>query len=82
MEQLKKLVVEFGAKLLKRMPNPEDCPTDITPYYCRENKQMYHVSNIILYTTDSNRLIKYNMEHLKAFHISWFMECAQKHTII
>eukprot|EP00102_Acyrthosiphon_pisum_P020186 XP_016657396.1 PREDICTED: BRCA1-associated RING domain protein 1 isoform X4 [Acyrthosiphon pisum] len=82
LENLKKLVVEFGAKLLIRMPNPEDCPTNIIPYHCRNNDEMFHVSNIILYTMDSNRLIKYNMKHLKAFHISWFMEAAQKYNII
>jgi len=82
LENLKKLVVEFGAKLLIRMPNPEDCPTNIIPYHCRNNDEMFHVSNIILYTTDSNRLIKYNMKHLKAFHISWFMEAVQKYNII
>lgn len=84
LEQLQKLVVEFGAKLLKRMPNPVDCPTNIIPYHCRKNKDMYHVSTIILYTRfrDSRRLIKYNMEHLKAFHISWFLEAVQKHTIM
>jgi len=81
LEHLKKLVVEFGAKLLIRMPNPEDCPTNIIPYHCRNNDQMFHVSNIILYTMDSNRLIKYNMKHLKAFHISWFMEAIQKYII-
>ncbi|KAL4141790.1 hypothetical protein QTP88_004360 [Uroleucon formosanum] len=81
-ENLKKLIVEFGAKLLIRMPNPEDCPTNIIPYHCRNNDQMLHVSNIILYTVDSNRLIKYNMKHLKAFHISWFMEAVQKYSII
>ncbi|CAI6366935.1 unnamed protein product [Macrosiphum euphorbiae] len=82
LENLKKLVVEFGAKLLIRMPNPEDCPTNIIPYHCRDNDEMFHVSNIILYTMDSNRLIKYNMKHLKAFHISWFMEAVQKYNII
>ncbi|XP_060865629.1 BRCA1-associated RING domain protein 1-like [Metopolophium dirhodum] len=82
LENLKKLVVEFGAKLLIRMPNPEDCPTNIIPYHCRNNDEMFHVSNIILYTMDSNRLIKYNMKHLKAFHISWFMEAVQKYNII
>ncbi|XP_050056991.1 uncharacterized protein LOC114131665 isoform X8 [Aphis gossypii] len=81
LEHLKKLVVEFGAKLLIRMPNPEDCPTNIIPYHCRNNDQMFHVSNIILYTMDSNRLIKYNMKHLKAFHISWFMDAIQKYII-
>ncbi|XP_025204779.1 BRCA1-associated RING domain protein 1-like isoform X2 [Melanaphis sacchari] len=81
LEHLKKLVVEFGAKLLIRMPNPEDCPTNIIPYHCRNNDQMFHVSNIILYTIDSNRLIKYNMKHLKAFHISWFMDAIQKYII-
>ncbi|XP_026817198.1 BRCA1-associated RING domain protein 1-like [Rhopalosiphum maidis] len=81
LEHLKKLVIEFGAKLLIRMPNPEDCPSNIIPYHCRNNEQMFHVSNIILYTMDSNRLIKYNMKHLKAFHISWFMEAIQKYII-
>ncbi|XP_022170985.1 BRCA1-associated RING domain protein 1-like isoform X1 [Myzus persicae] len=81
-ENLKKLVVEFGAKLLIRMPNPEDCPTNIIPYHCRNNDQMFHVSTIILYTMDSSRLIKYNMKHLKAFHISWFMQAVQKYNII
>lgn len=82
LEHLKRLVLEFGAKILKRMPNPEDCSSNIIPYHCRNNKQMYHVSNIILYTEDSKRLIKYNMEHLKVFHISWFIETIQKQCII
>lgn len=82
LDNLKKLVVEFGAKLLIRMPNPEDCPNNIIPYHCRNNDQMFHVSNIILYTMDSNRLIKYNMKHLKVFHISWFMEAIQKYNIL
>lgn len=81
LENLKKLVTEFGAKLIKRMPNPEDCSTNIMPYHSRSSKHMDHVSTIILYTKESDRLIKYNMEHIKAFHISWFMEAAQKFII-
>lgn len=75
------MVQEFGAKLLKRMPNSEDCPTNILPYHCRDNDKMRYVSNIVLYTEDKNRLIKYNMEHLKVFPISWFMEAIQKFRI-
>lgn len=82
LEQIKKLVLAFGAKLLKRMPNPEDCPTNIIPYHCRNNKNMYHVSTIILYTMDSSRLIKYNMKHFKTFPISWFMKAVQEYTIL
>lgn len=63
------------------MPNPEDCPSNIIPFHFRDNEQMCHVSNIILYTKDSNRLIKYNMNHLKAFPIAWFIDAAQKHSI-
>lgn len=81
LEDLKKLVTEFGAKLVKRMPNPEDCSSDIMPFHCRESKHMNHTSTIILYTIESDRLIKYNMKHIKAFHISWFMEAAQKFMI-
>lgn len=82
LEQLKKLVLAFGAKLLTRMPNPENCPTNIIPYHCRNNKEMYYVSTIILYTMDSSRLIKYNMKHLKTFPISWFMKSVQEYTIL
>ncbi|XP_050443517.1 ankyrin repeat domain-containing protein 31-like isoform X2 [Adelges cooleyi] len=81
-EDLKKLVLEFGAKLLKRMPNPEDCSTNIMPFHCQKYEQMQYLSTIILYTNDSNRLIKYNMKHFKAFHISWFLEVAQKYSIV
>lgn len=81
LDQLNKLVIEFGAKILKRMPNPEDCTSNIVPYHCHNNKEMYFVSNIILYTKESNRLIKYNMKHLKTFPISWFIEAIQKHSI-
>lgn len=82
LEQLKKLIHECGAKLLKRMPNPEDCHTTIIPYHCHNSELMRHVSNIVLFTKDSDRLIKYNMKHLKVFHISWFIEAIQKHCII
>jgi len=81
MEDLKKLVLEFGAKQINRMPNPEICTSNIIPFHCRNSEQMYRVSNIVLYTTDSNRLIKYNMEHIKVLHISWFLEAAQKYSI-
>lgn len=64
------------------MPNPEDCPIDIIPYHCRNNESMYHVSTIVFYTTESKRLIKYNMKHLKVFHISWVLEAMQKHTML
>lgn len=64
------------------MPNPEDCVNTIVPYHCQNSEQLYNVSTIILYTEDSKRLIKYNMKHLKAFPISWFMETIQKHSFI
>lgn len=80
-EQLKTLILIFGGKLLKRMPDPEDSPKNKIPYHCFNNKHMIYVSTIILYTTDSGRLIKYNMEHIKAFHISWFIDTVLKYTI-
>lgn len=80
--ELHKLIQEFGGKILKRLPNPEDCANNIIPYHCHNNEQMYSVSNIILYPKDSSRLIKYNMEHLKAFPLSWFFEAMQTHSII
>lgn len=75
------MVTEFGAKLSTRMPNPEMCSSNILPYHCQNNKLMSKVSTIILYTSDSDRMIKYNMEHIKALPISWFMEVAQKYKI-
>ncbi|XP_050525753.1 BRCA1-associated RING domain protein 1-like isoform X2 [Daktulosphaira vitifoliae] len=81
-EDIKKLVIEFGAKILKRMPNPEDCPSNVIPFHCRKSELMKYTSTIILYTNDSSRLIKYNMKHLKVFHVSWFFEVAQKYTFI
>ncbi|VVC40305.1 Hypothetical protein CINCED_3A008773 [Cinara cedri] len=81
LQQLKQLVVNFGAQLLTRMPKPHTCPTNIIPFHCRNNKDMYRVSTIVLYTTDSDRLVKYNLEHLKTFHISWFMDNVQNYRI-
>ncbi|XP_025425094.1 BRCA1-associated RING domain protein 1-like isoform X2 [Sipha flava] len=81
-DNIKQLVLEFGAKLLNRFPNPEDCPINIIPYYCRNSEQMRNVSTIVLYTEDSHRLIKYNMNHLKVFPISWFMEVILKYSIV
>lgn len=82
LEELKKLVVNFGAKLLTRMPKPDICPNNIIPFHCRTNKTMHRVSNIVLYTTYSDRLVKYDLEHLKTFHISWFIETVQKYSIL
>lgn len=81
-DNLKQLVLEFGAKLLNRFPNPEDCPTNVFPYYCRYSEQLRNVSTIVLYTEDSHRLIKYNMNHLKVFPISWFMEVVLKYSLV
>ncbi|VVC36680.1 BRCT domain,Ankyrin repeat-containing domain,Ankyrin repeat [Cinara cedri] len=82
LSELNKLVLQFGGNVLKRMPNPEDCASNIIPYHCHNSEKMYYVSNIILYTKESNRLIKYNMKHLKAYPVSWFIEAGQKHSII
>lgn len=81
-EHLKEIALEFGAKILKRVPNPEDCPSNIIPYHCQDSELMRHVSTIILYCEDSTRLIKYNMNHLKSFPILWFLEAVQKFSIV
>lgn len=79
---MKKLTLEFGGNLLVRSPNPEMCRSDLKPYHCRKSNKMSSVSNIILYNKESERLIKYNMNHLKVFHISWFMNALQKHSLM
>lgn len=80
--QLKTLILEFGAKLVKRIPEPEDFSFTIYPYHCHSSELMCYVSNIILFTKDSNRLMKYNTKQIRVYHISWFIEAIQKHCIV
>lgn len=80
-EQLKEIVLELGATILKRVPDPENCFSNVIPYHCQYNEQMRHVSTIILYCEDSRRLIKYNMSHVKTFSVPWFLEVVQKFNI-
>lgn len=80
--QLKTLIHEFGGNLVKRIPDLEDSSIIIHPYHCHSSELMCYVSNIILFTNDPNKIMKYNMKHLKVFHISWFIEAIQKHCIV
>lgn len=80
-EQLQEIVSEFGANILRSVPNLDNWSSEVIPYHCQNNINMRHVTTIILYCKDSKRLMKYNNKYVKTFPISWFLETVQKFNI-
>ena len=79
-KELVTILEKGGAKVLKRLPDPEYIPQNekTYPYHSNPNGPLSKCSHYILYQEgqDSGKqLIKYNMEHLKAVPVEWLFAC-------
>ena len=67
-----------GGTVLSRMPNPENISqAESVPYHAKPDGPLARCSHFILYDDGKHpyRGIKYNMSHIKALPVHWFMSC-------
>lgn len=81
LDDIKKLVIASGAKLLNREPNPEHAPTNYCVYHCPPGHSLENTSTLILYDKERQPNLKYNMKHIKTLPVDWFLDCILTFTI-
>lgn len=78
---LAKLVTNAGGIVLKRAPNPEAIPDNekLAPYHAKRGGKLVECSHYIIFKDIYEPM--YNMKHLKALPIGWFIECIEKYKL-
>ncbi|VVD03896.1 unnamed protein product [Leptidea sinapis] len=78
---LNKLVNESGGVVLRRVPNPESIPEmeALVPYHAKKGGKLEKCSHYIIYKDMYEPM--YNMAHIKALPIGWFIECLEKYEL-
>jgi len=74
-KDLRSLVVESGAKILLRIPDPE-CPitNPFVPYHAKPGALERCSQYVIYFPGVWEPPVKYNMPHLKCFPVHWLID--------
>lgn len=80
-QTLSKLVTDAGGIVLRRVPNPESIPDSekLVPYHAEKDGKLVHCSHYIIFKNMYEPM--YNMQHLKALPVGWFLECIEKYEL-
>uniref|UniRef100_A0A8D9EV80 BRCA1-associated RING domain protein 1 n=1 Tax=Cacopsylla melanoneura TaxID=428564 RepID=A0A8D9EV80_9HEMI len=84
-EDLRHLLKLGGASVLNREPDPESTnPNEATVLYHVTDPahRLYRLSQAILYPEQAVPRRLYNMEHVKALGLAWFVACIEQYEIV